>query len=243
MRDIHDLLTAAWHIVGKLNYVDAIFNHISVASHDSTGRLIVSINPDGFFASEVKPSDWITFPLEEADSLDPEVLGVNADGYRLHSQLHRLRSRPGSVLHTHSEYALAVGATADGLLPLSQIAIEFVREAVCVDYGGLFRDAEMEPALKQLVQAGGVALLRNHGLLIVADNVEEAVYVQHYVELACKIQVLALSQGKSLLTPPDEIVADAASELRKDRSEAAKKLFEAFKRVLLQAEVPPRSLR
>jgi ribulose-5-phosphate 4-epimerase/fuculose-1-phosphate aldolase len=232
MHDIYKKLTDAWHIVGSLNYVDAIFNHISVAWLGPRDRLLVAMNPEGTFASEVEPADWITFPLDEVDRLTPETLGVNADGYRLHSQIHRNRARPGTALHSHSEHALAVGAMVDGLLPISQIAIEFIPETISLDYEGLFRGTALEPSLKELVQRGGVVLLRNHGLLIVTDSLEEAVYLQHYMEVACKIQILALSQGRALTVPSNKIIVETAAELRKDRSIAAVKLFDAYRRAL-----------
>ncbi|MGY4319217.1 class II aldolase/adducin family protein [Bradyrhizobium sp. JR3.5] len=231
-------MTDAWRILGELNYVDTIFNHISTAWLDDDGRIFVSMNPDGVLAVEIRPSDWITFSLDEADKLTPEALGVNVDGYELHRLIHKIRARPGSAIHTHSENALAVGTTAAGLLPISQIAVEFIPETICIEYRGLFREAESDPALMRLFEAGGVGLLRNHGLLVVAPNIEEAVYLQHYVEVACRVQILALSHGGSPLFPPEHVVAQTAKELRKDRAAAAEKLFKAFQRVLLDRRDP-----
>ncbi|MFK4529176.1 ribulose-5-phosphate 4-epimerase/fuculose-1-phosphate aldolase [Bradyrhizobium japonicum] len=233
MHLVNAKMTDAWRILGKLNYVDAIFNHISTAWIDGRGRIFVSMNPDGVLAVEMRPSDWITVPLDEIDKLNPEKLGVNADGYKLHRLIHKVRARPGSALHTHSENALAVGTTSAGLLPVSQTAVELIPETICVEYQGLFREAEIDPALMGLFETGGVGLLRNHGLLVVAPNIEEAVYLQHYMEVACRVQILALSLGGSPLTPPDHVVTQAATELRKDRAAAAEQLFKAFQRVLL----------
>ncbi|KRP88622.1 hypothetical protein AOQ73_27835 [Bradyrhizobium pachyrhizi] len=234
MHVVHAKMTDAWRILGELNYVDTIFNHFSTAWIDGRGRIFVSMNPEGILAVEMTPSDWITIPLDEADKLNPEKLGVNADGYKLHRLIHKVRARPGSAIHTHSENALAVGTSSAGLLPISQTAIEFILETICIGYQGLFREAEIDPGLMRLFGTGGVGLLRNHGLLVVASNIEEAVYMQHYVEVACKAQLLALSLGGAPLTPPDHVVTQTAAELRKDRAAAAEKLFKAFQRVLLK---------
>lgn len=237
MSELNIKMTKAWRILGKLNYIDAVFNHISCAWVDDRGRIFITMNPDGLFAIEVDAQDWITFPLDEVGRLNPKRLGVNADGFALHAKLHAARKKPGCALHTHSENALAVGATGDGLLAISQTSIEFATEITYVDYDGLFRGGELVPSLSQLGALGGVAFLRNHGLLVVAEAIEEAVYMQHYVEVACRIQMLALSQGKVLVQPSKEIVARAAADLKSDRADASLKLFMGLERTLLPNEL------
>ncbi len=227
-------LSEAWRILGKLGHIDTIFNHISTASCDMDGVLQVTMNPDGYFPSEVPAERMITFPIQAVGTIDAERLGVNRDGFELHSTVHRARMVPGTVLHTHSPYALAVGATSHGLLPVSQTAMEFVRDAIYIEYDGLFRNLGKNRAFTEFSARGGIAFLRNHGTLIVAKHIEDAVYMQHFLEEACKTQVIALSQNQELLVPLDEVVKNASNTLIQDRHSEAIKLFGAFKRTLLR---------
>lgn len=226
-------LNDAWRILGKLGHVDTIFNHISIAWHDKGGELRITMNPDGYFPSEVSPEQMVTFPFKACDALDPKTLGVNLDGFELHSAVHRARMAPGVVLHTHSPYALAVGATSCGLLPISQTAIEFVPDAIFIDYAGLFRNLTQHRQLIEFCVRGGIAFLRNHGTLIITEEIEEAVYIQHFLEEACKIQIATLSQNQKVMSPSEDVVNTASDILKRDRRHEANKLFRAFKRTIL----------
>jgi len=59
------------------------------------------------------------------------------------------------------------------------------------------------------------------------------VYIQHFLEDACKMQVITLSQNQELLIPPDVVIKNASNILKQDRHREATKLFGAFRRTLL----------
>ena len=48
-------------------------------------------------------------------------------------------------------------------------------------------------------------ILRNHGLLTVGRTVAEAFSLMFYLNLACEVQVSALSMGQELVIPPKEV--------------------------------------
>jgi ribulose-5-phosphate 4-epimerase/fuculose-1-phosphate aldolase len=225
-------LCDAWRILGNLGYIDTIFNHISVAWVDESGETLVSMNPEGFLATEVVPARMVTFALQADQRAGPCDLGVNEDGFILHTRIHLTRGMAGVVLHTHSAFAVAVGATSLGLLPISQTAIEFVANTKVVEYSGLFRNHGDDKVIDKFCMDGGVAFLRNHGTLIVADQIEEAVYMQHYFEEACRTQVLALSQGREMAMPTNLVIANTAAGLARDRKKEAAMLFAALRRNL-----------
>jgi ribulose-5-phosphate 4-epimerase/fuculose-1-phosphate aldolase len=231
---LNDCLTAtadAWRILGQMGLVDSIFNHISTAALDTDGQLCLLMNPEGLLASEVSPEAIRVIPFSAISAATPEHLGVNADGYRLHSVLQQARGRQGSIIHTHSLYALAVGCS-ESLLPLSQTALEFVDDVTMVDYSGMFRGGSITDELKELATRGGVALLRNHGLLAVADSVAEAFYLVYFMEEACRIQVTVLSQRSAIRLCPREAWAVTKAAMRTERPRVASQLFEAFRRRL-----------
>lgn len=230
-------LSDAWRVLGRLNLVDTIFNHMSAAVPSADGQLQIVFTPYGLFPHEVSPEELKTVSLRPYLSSEGKSLGVNPDGLRLHSLLHCARMRPGVVVHTHSQYCIAVGCTKAGLLPLSQAAIEFVGELSTLEYSGLFRSQDLSKKTRKLAISGGAAFLRNHGILVIADTIPEAVYLAFYLEEACKIQVLALSQQTPVKIPVPGAINFAHDDLRQDRREVAEHLFAAFRRTLLRKNI------
>jgi ribulose-5-phosphate 4-epimerase/fuculose-1-phosphate aldolase len=228
--NIRDIITA-WKILSKLNLIDTIFNHISCVAGDEKALKMI-MNPDGFLPEQVSERNISVFSLKKHLKKDAEQLKVNFDGLRLHSELHLIRNRAGVIIHTHSPYTIAVGNYKHGLLPLSQTAIEFVNDIEIVDYDGVFRKNALSEKLKSFAKVGGIAVLRHHGALIIADNVEEATYLTYYIEEACKIQVLSLAQGLPFSTSSKQTIKATHQTLKKDRKRVAKDFFNAFKRKL-----------
>ncbi len=228
IKDVSD----AWKILGGLGLVDTIFNHISSVTSDRNNNFQVVMNPHGFLAAEVTEKNISVFTLKKYSPSDANELKVNPDGLQLHSSLHLARMKEGVAIHTHSQNVIAVSCYNDGLLPLSQTAIEFVGDIEFVEYDGVFRSNDLTPQLINFAKKGGVALLRHHGALVIADTIEEAFYLTYYIEEACKIQVLTLSQGGTFTTPNKKAIEEAKQALCNDRALVAKELFEAFKRQL-----------
>lgn len=225
-------IAAAWKILDSLKLIDTIFNHISIAFEGKNNSLTMLMNPDGFLPEQVNENNISVFPLKKYSNKDAIKLNVNPDGLQLHSELHLARKTGGVIVHTHSPYAIAVGNHKEGLLPLSQTAIEFVNDIEIVEYDGMFRKNVLSEQMKNFASKGGIALLRHHGILIISDNVEEATYLTYYIEEACKLQVISLSQGKTVTHPNKVAIKSAQQILKNDRSMVAKGFYNAFKRKL-----------
>jgi ribulose-5-phosphate 4-epimerase/fuculose-1-phosphate aldolase len=222
----------AWRVLGHLGLLDTIFNHISSVVADPFGKLQIILNPAALLPHELRPEHLCILPLQNYLPSDAAKLGINPDGLHLHALIHCVRMRPGAVIHTHSRHCIAVGCSEQGLLPLSQTAMEFVGDLEVVEYGGVFRSYLLTEQLKTLANRGGVALLRNHGALVVADTIPEAVYLAYFLEEACRIQVVTLSQGVPIVLPPESVIAEARQALRDDRIKVAGWLFDALCRQL-----------
>jgi ribulose-5-phosphate 4-epimerase/fuculose-1-phosphate aldolase len=97
-----------------------------------------------------------------------------------------------------------------------------------VEYRGLARGDFKNPQLARITRGNGEALLRNHGMLVVADDAVQAFYAAYYLEEACRLQVITLSQGQPLHYPDESTVTTAAAQLRRDRPDAARATFDAL---------------
>ena len=225
-------LAMAWRLLGRLSLVDTIFNHISVAAEVPSGHFHLLINPEGVLPSELRPEAVRVLPLRTYLPSESAQLKINPDGLHLHSLIHASRQRPGAIIHLHRPYCLAVGCSEQGLLPLTQTAMEFSGDVQTFGYAGVFRSQTLTEEMENLANRGGAALLRNHGVLAVADTIEEAFYMTYYLEEACKLQVLAFSQGVPLVGPAEAVVEETHLALRADRGRVALELFRALARTL-----------
>ena len=230
------LLCTVWKLLGRHGLVDGIFNHISCSFGGSEGELRIAISPAERLSSELASEEIRDLPLRAYSEVEAKQLGVNPDGLQLHTSVHLARQRPGYVVHLHPPHCVAVGATEVGLLPLNQTAIEFAEGLLMVDYEGLARSWLLPPQLSALALTGGEALLRNHGLLVVADTPAEAFYACYYMEVACRLQVLTLAQGIPVHTPDVETVKATAGALRADRKGAATAMYEAMQRLASESQ-------
>ena len=138
-RELRDLVSLGCRVLGSAEQGDLIWGHVS--ARDPQGRG-VWMKASGLGFEEVSPDDLLLV------SWDGEVL--SGDGRRhaefpIHTEVMRARAEVGSVIHTHSPSAVALGALGVPLRPISHEAnlfdlqakyAEVVDEDVAIDYLG-----------------------------------------------------------------------------------------------------------
>jgi ribulose-5-phosphate 4-epimerase/fuculose-1-phosphate aldolase len=200
-------LAAAYRLVAHFGMDDLIFTHLS-ARIPGPGAPRFLINPYGMMFAEITASSLVTVDVD-GNAIGASDWPVNPAGFVIHSAIHMGRDDAHCVMHTHTLAGMAVAATADGILPLNQMSMEFVGRVPVHAYEGVAADdnmSERERLVRDLGDAPGM-LLRNHGLLTVGASVAEAFYHMYYLEMACRIQVTATAMNRTLSMPPAEVVA------------------------------------
>jgi ribulose-5-phosphate 4-epimerase/fuculose-1-phosphate aldolase len=206
-RALREDLAAAYRLIARFGMDDLIYTHLS-ARLPGPGEPRFLINPYGMLFSEITASSLVVIDVE-GNPIGDTTWPVNPAGFVIHSAIHMGRDDAHCVMHTHTLAGMAVAATADGILPLNQISMEFVGRVPVHDYEGIAADdnlSERERLVRDLGDAPGM-ILRNHGLLTVGRTVAEAFYYMYYLEMACRIQVAATSMNRTLSMPPPEVVA------------------------------------
>ena len=136
----------------------------------------------------------------------------------LHLGTYRTREDVGAVIHSHSIYASVCSVAGLEVPPVFDELVVLVGGAIQVaEYA--FPGTE-ELATKACAALGdrNAVLLRNHGLMAVGRDLEQALDVCQIVERAAQVYVLARLLGKASTLPPDVV-------------EREKKLFEMLRRV------------
>ena len=196
-------LAACYRLLAHYKMTDLIYTHSTVRVPGEPGHFL--INPYGYRWEEITASSLVKIDVD-GNKVGDSPHRVNPAGFTIHSAVHMSRHDAACVIHTHTRAGMAVAATKDGLLPINQIALSFYSRIGIHDYEGIALDLdERERIIADLGPTNCALILRNHGLLAVGRSVPEAFQTIFYIERACEVQVAALSMGRELVMPPEDV--------------------------------------
>jgi len=189
-------LAALYHLVHLHGWDDLFFTHISMRVPGPDEHFL--INPFGLLFEDVTASNLVKVDLE-GQVLPPSKYGINPAGFTIHSAIHAARPDVAVALHLHTDAGVAVAAQRDGLLPISQLAMNVMSDVAYHDYEGLALDAEEKDRLVKDLGEHHLMILRNHGTLSVGAHPFQAYLRIYLLERACKIQTMAQNGGGELI--------------------------------------------
>jgi ribulose-5-phosphate 4-epimerase/fuculose-1-phosphate aldolase len=195
-------LAAAYRLVAMFHWDDLVFTHLSARVPGPDAHFL--INPFGLFFEEVTASSLVKVDLGGNIVLESPY-PINPAGFVIHSAVHAGRSDAHCVMHTHTEYGIAVSAQKDGLLPISQQSLFPLSSVGYHDYEGIALNDEEKPRLVADLGTSNFLILRNHGLLTVGHTVADAFLAMYTLERSCRIQILAQSGNRELVHVADPI--------------------------------------
>jgi ribulose-5-phosphate 4-epimerase/fuculose-1-phosphate aldolase len=208
-RELREDLAAAYRLLALFGMTDLVFTHLSARVPGERHRFLV--NPYGLLFEEVTASSLVLVDAA-GEPAQPTAWPVNPAGFVIHSAVHLGRADAHCVMHTHTLAGMAVAAqrgTADGVLPLNQISMEFCGRVALHEYEGIAAGDNLSERERLVRDLGDrpCMILRHHGLLTVGSTVAEAFYRMHYLEQSCRIQLAAQASGVPLDIPAPATVA------------------------------------
>ena len=173
------------------------------------GVPLVAITPSQVPYHRLTAGDIVVIDFE-GDPVEGE--GVPSSETLAHLAVYRARPDAGAVIHTHSIYASALAVAGLEIPPLIEEQVVVLGGAVPVAEYAMAGSQELADKACAALGEGNAVLLRNHGVLGVGADLEEAASVCELVERLAQIYVLALGLGR-VTTLPESVV------------EAEKKMF------------------
>ncbi len=202
-------LAAAYRLVAHFGWDDLIFTHLTARVPGGDHHFL--INPYGMSFDEITASNLVKVDLGGNKVMDSPY-GINPAGFTIHGAIHGAREDANCVLHVHSVNGTAVSAQKDGLLPVSQQSMFVLLSLAYHDYEGVALREDEKPRLVQDLGDKNFFMLRNHGLITVADNVPDAFLFMYAFETACMIQLRAQAGGGELIPIDPRIIATAQQQ-------------------------------
>jgi ribulose-5-phosphate 4-epimerase/fuculose-1-phosphate aldolase len=225
-------LAALYRILHTLRWTDLIFTHMSARVPGQDEHFL--INNFGEMFDEVTASSLVKLDFDGnvLDDHDPEQ--VNNAGFVIHSGVYMARPDVRCILHLHTRASIAVSAQPEGLLPLSQHALEVLGSLASHDYNIAGGRLEEREALGRDCAKGDAILLRNHGSLALGNSIPNAFMRAYYLETSCQIQVETMSCNRDLVLIEPEIQQRfiARSETKYADPASGQRLWESMLRML-----------
>lgn len=212
--DIRVQLAACYRLLHRFGMTDLIFTHVSARLPDTDGHFL--LNPFGLMFNEITASSLVEVD-REGNVVGDSEWSVNWAGFVIHSAILEARPDVNCVLHTHTRAGVAVSCLKEGVLPISQHALQFYNRIGYHDYEGFANELDECARLAADLGPHKAMVLRNHGLLVADRSVSQAFIRNYNLEMSCKIQIDAMASGGEIVYPAPEVAAQVAEEYHSEK--------------------------
>ena len=161
------------------------------------------ITPTGMPYSTLKADD---IPLMALDG-SHEGRRKPSSEWRFHRDLYATRPEVGAVLHAHSPFAVSLACLRYDIPPFHYMIARFGGDSIrCADYAIFGSEMLSTAALAAMTERKG-CLLANHGLLVAARDLSEALALAVELEELCEQYWRACQLGQPVLLSKQEMDA------------------------------------
>jgi len=152
---------------------------------EKNGLYVVAVTPSGSSFKTLKESDIVLVDLE--GNVVSKTNNVPTSELEMHLKIYKLRKDVGAVVHTHSPITTGFAFSDEkikrfeGFGPIEE---EFLQT---VDYHPP-GSSNLAMAVSEGLVNQDVVVLKNHGMVAVGENLDEASLLAEFVEDSAKIQ-------------------------------------------------------
>lgn len=195
-------LAAAYRLAHEYRWADSIYNHISMRVPDEPDFFLIKAHE--LIYNEVSASNLVKVDMRR-DDVD-EAMHVNRPGFTLHGGLLSVRPDVNCAYHTHIPACIAVASQKDGLLPMSQNAMQFWGDIGYHDYEGITEDLDERARIAANLGDKNVLMMRNHGVVTCGVTVRDAFMRMKAMAEACDIQLRLQASGAEIVMPAADVL-------------------------------------
>jgi L-ribulose-5-phosphate 4-epimerase len=228
--DIKEKLALACRVLGNAGHDDLNLGHLSARVPDQPIAQMV-MKGRGVCLSETQSADLVTLDFDYT-----QIGGRrNAHGeLPIHVEIYKLRDDINCVVHTHPLYATAFSATGQTLKPVNNEGVMFADPLpYFTQVTDLIVTPELGRAVAQTLGNAKAVFLKNHGIVVVGESIEQAVVRAYLLEKTIKTLFVAKMFGEPQYTED----AEAAQKAQRIHSKPKiLSMWEALVRQLMKKE-------
>jgi len=150
------------------------------------------ISASGATAEDIQAADLVKMSLDGV----VEGNGKPSSEWQMHAAIYQRYDDTNSVVHTHSDYCVAIASQVQTLPGFHYLVGEFGGNDVpCTPYY-TFGTVALAQAAVEALSERSACLLGNHGMISRAENLERAVYLAQRLEITARQYVLSRQMGE-----------------------------------------------
>jgi len=229
-------LALACRILGTEGHDDLNLGHLSARAAGQSD--LMYMKGRGLCLSEVHAEDLVTIDFnyqKQAGQRDTH------GELPIHIEIYKKRMDVNCIVHTHPIYATAFSATGQTLRPVNNQSVLFAKP---LPYFDLVTDLVVTPELGQALadKLGDekAIFMKNHGIVVVGETIEQATVLAFLLERALKTLFIARVFGEPSFTDSEEADRKAQRIFTEPKTKA---MWDALVRQLDCKEAPLRILR
>lgn len=231
-----ETLALACRVLGTEGHDDLNLGHLSARVKGQADSMVMKGR--GLCISEVSSADLVTIDFNyKKVAGDRDAHGE----LPIHVEIYRNRQDVNCVIHTHPLYATAFSASGQKLRPVNNEGVMFAKPLPYFDQvTDLIVTRELGEALAQKLGDEKAIILKNHGIVVVGETIEQATVTAFLLEKTIKTLFVARAFGEPSWTEDEE------AEKKAERMFAATKIklmWDALVRKLRDREAPLRILK
>lgn len=229
-------LALACRILGTEGHDDLNLGHLSVRAPEQSDLMIMKGR--GLCLSEIQAEDFVDIDF------DYQKVAGQRDAHGelpIHIEIYKKRPDVNCVVHTHPLYATAFSATGQILKPVNNEGVLFAKPLPYFDrVTDLIVTPELGEALADKLGDEKAIFLKNHGIVVVGESIEQAAVRAFLLEKTIKTLYVAKAFGEPTWT--EDVEAEQKSK-RIFTEPKTKAMWQALVRQLEYREAPLRILQ
>jgi L-fuculose-phosphate aldolase len=189
------------HLAEQYRYVEQIgLNELSSGNLSCRFEDGMLISPSGASADNITPDSVVRVSLHGEWDGDRKP----SSEWRMHAAVYLSKPSAEAVVHTHSDYCVALASQLMPLPGFHYLVGSFGGNDVpCVPYSTFGTQSLGDDAAKAL-ETRTACLLGNHGMICRGKNLKSAVNLAHRLEIMCRQYVLTRQLGEPQLLTEEQ---------------------------------------
>jgi ribulose-5-phosphate 4-epimerase/fuculose-1-phosphate aldolase len=169
---------------------------------DNNGHVSVRIPGTDHFLINSRKASRASLTAKDIVICDMEGKLIEGDSeppseFHIHTEIYKRRSDVGSVIHNHPHYQTVMGIADVPLKPVFGVGA-FVQNVPMFEDSCLINTVELGVQVAEKLGREHSVLLRHHGTVVAAENIESAFTISVFMEENAKKQYYAALMGPNI---------------------------------------------
>lgn len=164
--------------------------NLSIYNRD---KQLIAISPSGLSYQDITPEKVVVIDLEGnilESSYKPST------EYQLHKIFYEKRKDVNAIIHTHPTYCTTIACLNQEIPPIHYLIAYSGLKVPCANYAPFGTKNLAKNTYKAIGKKYNAALLANHGLITVGENIEDTLKTSEMIEFCAEIYYRSKSIGK-----------------------------------------------